>query len=151
MLFQRHRSVSLISDLPLVVPILVAAILLLVAVGCEQVKEPSVASSRTAGTVELTIKLSQPDDDLVVAVPCSDDSTVFSIMERAKNMGDLDFEARGTGETVFLNSIQGVENGGASGDNWVYCVNGELADKSCGVFEVKPKDKIVWSYGQVEF
>lgn len=151
MLVLPNFSVSRFGVFKVTTSVLFAAIALLVAVGCEQVKEAEAAATpRSAGTVQLIIKAPQKDE-LVVDVPCSDDSTVFSIMERAKNMGDLNFESRGKGDTVFLDSIQGVENGGASGDNWVYRVNGELADKSCGVFEVAPKDEIVWSYGKVEF
>ncbi|MFK7769902.1 MAG: DUF4430 domain-containing protein [Mariniblastus sp.] len=103
---------------------------------------------KVAGTVDLEINFNSDKRTISASVPCSADSTVFTVLERAQNLGDVKFESRGSGETAFVNSIGGVENAGASGDNWVYRVNGELGDKSCGVYSVKPGDKIEWRFGK---
>ena len=102
------------------------------------------------GQVELKIDLPE-GDDISIDADCYVDSTVFSIMRDAKESGQVEFESRGSGDTLFLTSIAGVENSGAGKGNWTFKVNGELGDKSSGVFKVKPDDKIDWSFGSVSF
>ncbi len=123
------------------------AVFVLAFVGCDSSPLPS-ESKTVAGTVDLKVNFNSDKKPISVAIPCSSESTVFSILERAKNLGDVKFEATGSGETTFVSSIGGVANAGASGDNWVYRVNGKLGDKSCGAFEVKPGDKIEWRFGK---
>lgn len=118
-------------------------------IGCNgaAVAEPD-SKSTAAGTVQLRIDFQSEKKEIDVRIPCSEDSTVFTILERAQNLGDVKFESRGEGETAFVTSIGGVENQAAAGDNWVYRVNGELGDKSCGVFSVKPGDEVLWVFGK---
>ena len=104
------------------------------------------ADAKVAGTVDLEIDFQSEREKIEVAIPCSADSTVFSILIRAKNLDDLDFESRGTvPANKFVTSIGGVENQAALG--WVFRVNGELADKGCGEFAVTPGDHVQWVFG----
>lgn len=125
-----------------------AILLTCLALGCEQSQAPSSGSTSTesSGTVDLKINF-RDREDIQVAIPCSSDSTVLSIMQRAQNIGDLSFTSRSAGETAFLSAIEGVENEGGGGDNWVFRVNGKLGDRSCGVFPVSPRDEIEWRFG----
>jgi len=105
--------------------------------------------AKVAGTVDLEIDFQSQREKIEVPIPCSADSTVFSILTRAKNLDDLDFESRGNGPASrFVTSIGGVENQAAAGDNWVFRVNGELADRGCGEVSVKPGDHVQWSFGE---
>lgn len=118
--------------------------------GCEDtgsgVAVQNRADGKTVGTVQLEIDFNSQRRKISVDVPCSSDSTVFSILQRAQNIGDLKFDSTGTGERVFVSSIGGVENQ-AAGDNWVYQVNGKLGDRSSGVYAVKPGDHVSWVFG----
>lgn len=108
-------------------------------------------SATTAGTVQLEADFAGRQANVSVAVPCSLDSTVFQILERAQNMGDLKFEFSGDKENpaeLFINSINGIENEGGGGDNWVYRVNDQLGNSGSGVFEVKKGDHIIWKLGK---
>ena len=105
--------------------------------------------AKVAGTVDLEIDFQSEKKKIQVAVPCSADSTVFSILTRAQNLGDLKFESRGSSpESRFVTSIGGVENQAAAGDNWVFRVNGELADRGCGEISVRPGDQVQWMFGE---
>ena len=66
----------------------------------------------------------------------------------ASKQADLKFEYKGSGETAFLKSIDGVENegGGAEKKNWQFWVNGKRADRGFGVFELQLSDKVVWKF-----
>ena len=107
------------------------------------------AKSGVSGTVELMVNF-RDQDDMMVYVPLSADATVLSVLEQAQVEGALTFESRGQGESAFLKSINGVENEGAGGDNWVYRVNGQLGDRSFGVYKVEADDQILWSFGKYQ-
>jgi len=121
--------------------------------GCDSASAPAVKTkppvSKTGKvTVQLEVDFQSDRENIVVRIPCSEDSTVLTILARAQNIGDLEFTSIGEGETAFVTSIGGVENQAAAGDNWVYRVNDELGDKSCGVFSVKPGDEVLWVFGE---
>lgn len=116
--------------------------------GCDSTKELPAELQRDIGTVTLEVDFgSDTKRSKSIDVVCSPDSTVIQSLERAREMKKLKFESRGVGETLFLSSIDGVKNEGSGGKNWIYRVNGELGDKSAGIFEVNPNDRITWSFG----
>ena len=102
----------------------------------------------TAGTVTVEIDFNGRKQNKEFQIACNQDSTVFSILQQAENKGDVKFVFSGSGETAFVSSIDDIENEKAAGDNWTYKVNGDLADRSCGVFPVKTGDKILWRFGK---
>ena len=115
--------------------------------GCDSKPVDSSATSSSVGTVKLLIDFGKRRQNISVDVPCSVDSTVYQILERARNIADLEFYKSGAGETTFVRSIDGIENEGANGDNWIFRVNGKLGDKSSGIFPVQPGDRVEWSLG----
>lgn len=136
-----------------VVTLMVVCCALTLFTGCQKSSAPGVPGGQTvvAGTVELEVVFKPERENLQVVVPCSADSTVFSILQRAENMGDLKFESIGlSDEMKFVTSIDGIDNQAGSGDNWVYRVNGKLGDKSSGVYDVHPGDQIQWTFGKYD-
>ena len=128
--------------------VLCAAMTLLINTGCDSTQTAKSGRDIDIGTVTLAIDFGGDKRSKSIDVVCSPESTVLLSLERAQNMNKLKVDVRGTGETAFLNSIDGVGNEGASGKNWVYRVNDELGDKSAGVYPVKPGDAISWTYGK---
>lgn len=53
---------------------------------------------------------------------------------------------RGQGPTAFVEAIGGVENEGPEGKNWTYEVNGTPGDRSAGVAELSPGDRVLWKF-----
>lgn len=131
-------------------------LMLALAVGCDP--EPTLDAQRSvdsagevvAGTVQLQVDFSGEKKNMSVKVPCSADSTVFQILQRAQNQGDLDFDSQGSGGTAFVHSIDGVMNSGRRGKNWTFRVNEQLAKESCGSLAVVPGDVIEWKFGDYE-
>lgn len=107
---------------------------------------------KVAGTVQLKIDFQSDRELIAVTIPCSADSTVFSILQRAQNLGDLEFKASGMGTpvNVFVSSIAGVDGLGGNGDNWIFLVNGELGSQSSALSPVKPGDDVTWSFGKYQ-
>ena len=89
-------------------------------------------------------------EDLKLEITCGAEATVFSATQKALEESEVEFEYRGTGETAFVDSIGGVVNEKAAGDNWVYRVNGELGKVGCGVANLENGDRITWSFGKYE-
>lgn len=146
--------VPFVSQYPLV--LFSAWVLVASLVGCDSTatidrenSEP-VADAVVAGTVQLLVDFSEQRRDLNVKVPCSADSTVFTILQRAEKMGDLEFDSQGSGSTAFVHSIDGVMNAGGRGKNWVFRVNDQLARESSGSLGVAPGDVIEWKFGEYE-
>ncbi len=81
--------------------------------------------------------------NLSVDVPA--DTTVFGVL--AKGLAG-EVLHRGDADRLFVMSIRGIANEGASGDNWTYRVNGELGKVSAGVCPVADGDKIEWTFGK---
>jgi len=135
-------------------PGLICLSLICLASGCGQSESNTIdlASGKVAGTVQLEIDYQSDRKNTTVDVPCSADSTVFKILERAQNLGDVRFEATGQSDpaTTFVNSIGGVDNLANKGDNWIFLVNGDLGDKSCALISVKPGDEVTWVFGKYE-
>lgn len=57
-------------------------------------------------------------------------------------------ERRGEGATAFVESIDGVQNGGGgkSDRNWLYKVNGRLSPAGAGTVVVRGGDRVLWQY-----
>ena len=56
------------------------------------------------------------------------------------------FDQRGRAGTAFVARIDDLKNSGSNGKNWVYYVNRKRADKSCGIFQLKRGDAILWRF-----
>jgi hypothetical protein len=90
-------------------------------VGCDAsttvqpAKDLPAETAAVAGTVDLVVDFTGERANVKVAVPCSTDSTVFQILERASSMGDLEFDSQGAGVTAFVHAINGTMNQRARG------------------------------------
>ena len=76
------------------------------------------------------------------------DQTAFAALENFARQKELKVDFKGQGETLFVMGIGEVTNQGAGGINWTYRINGELGDRSSGIFSLKPGDKVLWIFGK---
>jgi hypothetical protein len=124
------------------------SIILISSWGCERVNSPTGPSKtdREIGTVDLVVDFGGEAEMIEKAIPCSVGSTVFTTLKRADLHGDLELDTVGSGETAFVNGINGLVGDPETGKYWFFYVNGDLAKQGCGVIEVDPGDKIEWRY-----
>ncbi len=74
--------------------------------------------------------------------------TVLDAMTAAaQHRRGIKFQHRGAGATAFLISIDDLKNEGTK-RNWIFRVNGKLADRSFGITTLKPGDTILWKFGE---
>ena len=97
--------------------------------------------------VQLTIDYGDGVQKTFSALEWKEKQTVLDVLQAAeKHPRGIKFKHRGSGATVLVTAIDDVANK-AGGDSWLYEVNGKLADRSCGVYEVQAGDKLLWKFG----
>ncbi len=101
-------------------------------------------------TVRLVIDYSDGVEKHFNAIAWKSGMTVMDVMSAAKkHPRGISFEHKGKGATALLTKIDDVENEGR-GRNWLYKVNGEPADRSMGIFELKAGDTVLWKFDKYQ-
>ncbi|MBI2481391.1 MAG: DUF4430 domain-containing protein [Planctomycetia bacterium] len=107
---------------------------------------PPVAAVEKPDMVRLDIDYNDGVEKHFNAIAWKSEMTVMDVMLAAKrHPRGIRFEFKGKGATALLTKIDDVENEG-SGRNWLYRVNGDPADRSMGIFELKPGDTVLWKF-----
>lgn len=78
------------------------------------------------------------------ALAWHDGMTVADLFDKASGMEVIQ---KGSGQGAFLTAVDGVANEGADGNNWTYEVNGQSGNRSCAVYELRPGDRVLWTFG----
>jgi hypothetical protein len=103
-----------------------------------------VAKPDTREKVALTIDFGGDRRKNFDSIVWHDGMTVADAMNAASGVA---ITQKGSGQSAFVTAIDGVENQGADGQNWTYSVNGQIADRSFAVYELKPRDRVLWTFG----
>lgn len=99
------------------------------------------------GTVQLVIDYGDGVQKHFTALEWRDGMTVLDALEAAqRHPRGIKFAYRGKAATAFLTRLDDLENEGRD-RNWVYRVNGELADRSFATFGLKAGDTVLWKFG----
>jgi hypothetical protein len=97
--------------------------------------------------VILTIDYGDGAQKRFPTIPWKKEMTVLTTLEwAAKHPRGIAFQLRGKGATTLISKIDDLKNSGADEKNWIFRVNDELGDRSCGVFPVKVGDRILWRF-----
>ena len=108
------------------------------------------AAEPAAETVRVVISFDNGVEKKLDDLPWSSEMTVLDAMEAARQRpSGINFKYRGSGATALLTEIDGFKNqgGGSNRKNWSYRVNGKLADRSFGIYKLKPADTVLWKFG----
>lgn len=126
----------------------VVAISLLI--GCNDTPKENKVGSQAKIEVTVEFQFNGRKDDQSVTVKCPDGSCVIDALQTACEEASWEIQTTGTGETAFVQSINGVVNEKGAGDNWTYRVNSKLAKLGSGVKKLVEGDRITWSFGKYE-
>lgn len=69
------------------------------------------------------------------------------VADALRNTPGLQLSQRGSGAGTFLDAINSTANQGENGSNWTYQVNGKQADRSFEIQELRPGDRVLWTFG----
>lgn len=105
------------------------------------------AEESSAGrSVKVTIDYGDGVQKVFLALPWREKMTVLTALQEAeKHPRGIKVTHQGSGERVLVTAIDGVKNEGR-GKNWLYEINGKLADKSAGVCELSAGDAVLWRF-----
>jgi Domain of unknown function (DUF4430) len=95
--------------------------------------------------VELTIDFGGGRQKNFEAAAWHNGMTVADAMNASPG---LKVTQKGSDQSAFVTAIDGIENQGADGQNWTYSVNGQIADRSFAVYELRPGDRVLWTFGR---
>lgn len=102
-------------------------------------------------TVALEIDFADGRRSEFDAIPWHRGMTVDDLMTAASRLPNgIRYTVGGDGQMTMLASIDGVENQWGGGRNWIYRVNGKLADRSLAVYELEPGDRVLWTFSEKE-
>jgi hypothetical protein len=143
---ERLRSSRRYTELNMIPPVrrtMLALLAALTILSLAQAQEPATEKK----VVTLTIDYADGVQKTFKSLDWKEKQTVFDALQlAAKHPRGITFKHRGSGETVLVTAIDDVTNK-AGGNSWLYEVNGKLADRSCGVYELKPGDAVLWKFG----
>lgn len=136
------------------IPILIAALVVLLGwYGYGLLNKPARQSGdqgpsnqRPTGQV-VQIMIDFGDRQLQDEVAWTPRMTAFDALKaQLKDPGRIDYS--GSGETLFINSVDDYANqgGGDTNKNWVFWVNQTLGDRSSGDFQLDADDIVEWKY-----
>jgi hypothetical protein len=118
----------------------------------ESVTPPSPDQAAPAiQTVSMTVDFGAGRRREWKAIPWREGLTVESAMNQIATMSQSEFAYTRQGTEaagLLLTEMGGVANEGADGKNWTYHVNGERADRSFGVYDLRPGDQVLWTFGE---
>ena len=136
--------------LPVLLAIVLAAILLSqnrairdAVIGPAKEAHNERAGSASAERVTLTIDFGDRGPRQAEVTSWSEGMTVGDLLNRVRR---LSVAQQGSGASAFVTQINGVTNEGAGGRNWIYSVNGKAADRSLGIYELRPNDHVLWTF-----
>lgn len=137
--------------LPVMLVLLLAVILLMRVLGGESATittavEDSERQSSAASRehVSLSINFGDGQRQDYDKIAWRDGMTVADLL---RSVPGLTTTQRGSGSGTFLMAIGDTTNEGEDGKNWTYSVNGQNADRSFGVYELRPGDRVLWTFG----
>jgi hypothetical protein len=82
-----------------------------------------------------------------IAWPAKRKGTVADVLMVAEQHArGIQITARGKQDTRFLEAIDGLHNEGAGGRNWMFLVNGKLAQASFATTNVESGTDILWEF-----
>ena len=103
-----------------------------------------IATGDPRAKVELSIDFGDGRRTNFAAIAWNSRMSVADLMKAWPNIA---IKQKGAGESAFVTAIDDIENQGADGNNWTYSVNGQVADRSFAVYELKPGDRVLWTFG----
>jgi hypothetical protein len=99
-----------------------------------------------AAAVRLAIDYGDGVEKHFTSLAWREGMTVLDAMKAAQeHPRGIEFQFRGSGATAFLTQIDDVKNEGA-GRNWIYRVNGDLAERGFAVQKLAAGDTVLWKF-----
>lgn len=123
-------------------------LVLLSLLATQHCKQEADAPEGTGGAIEVQIPAVQGQAAVQaeLAVEPGDAQSLFAFMQSLQDKQKLQFTSSGSGELVFIDSLQGIKNQGADGKNWMYAVDGRLANRGVATMQLTGGQRVQWCF-----
>ncbi len=109
---------------------------------------PQPATEATGESVSLTIRFDDGAEREFAAVAWRPEMTVNDLLMAISQQPDsISYSVVGEREMTMVTKIDDAANDTATGRFWTYSVNGEPADRSSGIYVLRPGDRVLWTFG----
>jgi hypothetical protein len=110
--------------------------------------QPQPSADATGKTVSLAIRVDDGAEREFEPVAWRPGMTVDDLLMAVSQRPDsISYAVVGQGEMMLVTQIDDAANDQASGRFWTYSVNGQHADRSPGIFPLRPGDRVLWRFG----
>jgi hypothetical protein len=121
-------------------------VLICLALACLLAHPTSAAADEQTNVVRLAIDYGDGVEKHFTALAWREGMSVLDATKAAQeHPRGIKFQFRGSGETAFLTQIDDLKNEGR-GRNWIYRVNGELAERSFAAIKLAAGDTVLWKF-----
>lgn len=93
--------------------------------------------------VSLSLDFGDGQQEEFSSIPWRSGMTIADLFHEVPGVS---ISQKGTGKIAFLTGINGIENQGADGRNWIYEVNGQSGDRSFADYELYAGDSVLWTF-----
>ncbi|MCS7204803.1 MAG: DUF4430 domain-containing protein [Leptospiraceae bacterium] len=109
--------------------------------GCKEERKP-------VPPYKVEIQIILPNEVKIFQKEYSVQKSVYEVLLDLQKENQLQFETKGRGETLFLESIAGVSNQGLGDDknNWIYFVDQKLAQVGMAQMVLEDDSVVVWCF-----
>jgi len=118
--------------------------------GQDAVEEDRKPGESSGQIVSLSIELGDGRKLTIDSLAWRPGMTVLEALRQASRREEYDFsfESRGEGDAILVTAIGGEQNqgGGSNARNWIYRVNGKVANHSAAVHRLSPGDVVQWRF-----
>jgi hypothetical protein len=104
-----------------------------------------IAANDPRPKVKLTLDFGDGRRTDFASIAWREGMTVADLMDAWPN---IEIEQKGSGQLAFVAAIDHLANQGADARNWMYSVNGKMADRSFAVYVLQPGDHVLWTFGR---
>lgn len=143
---QNNKTLRLVLGIIAIGLVVCGAIYLSSAVRERSQEEAKTTSEETKEiTVTLIVEVESEGIDKTYSVNLEENSTVFEMMEKAKEKGFI-FNYSESDLGVLVDEIVEIKNDSESGKYWVYYLNGEMAQVGVSEQKLQDNDQILWRF-----
>ena len=108
--------------------------------------QESHSQNKTTKTVSLIVDYGNGFERRYTALNWTENMTALDATRLAsKHKQGFTIRVKGSGATAFVDTIDGIEIEG-QGKNWMYRVNGKKGDRSSGIYKLRDKDVVKWTF-----
>jgi Domain of unknown function (DUF4430) len=117
--------------------------------GSSSAARPQPAADAAGKSVSLTVRYGDDKERKFDEVAWQPGMTVDDLLTDVSRRPDgITYTASGYSETFLVVRIDDTANDRTSGRFWTYSVNDVLADRSAGICELQPGDRVLWTFGR---